>query len=66
MNDDLRYRFLDKVADWGVATVEHGTDDQIAALAIGLELMINTITNPPADPVERDQAIERCVKLFFI
>lgn len=68
MNDaeKLRYRFLDKVADWAAATCEVGTDDQIAALALGMQTLITLIDNPPADPVEREQMLERAVTYFFV
>ncbi|WP_428308256.1 hypothetical protein [Lacipirellula sp.] len=65
-HERLRYKFLDKVADWGVATVEHGTDDQIKALQLGLETLVTLILDPPADPTEREQMLERAVTYFFV
>ncbi len=64
--NELRERFLDKVADWAVATCEHGTDDQIAALALGMQTLVTLIEKPPADPVEREQMLERAVTYFFV
>ena len=64
--NELRQRFLDKVADWAVATCEHGTDDQIAALGLGLQTLPTLIINPPADPFEREQMLERAVTYFFV
>lgn len=61
-----RQQFLQLVNRWGESTLDHGTPDQIAAFALGLQLLIQLIESPPADRIEADQAIERAVKLFFI